>query len=359
MNNNDDQFLTLQEFVKGARDKLSIQSWDYLIGGAETETTLLRNRQALDSVAFRPRVLRNVETVDAGGSLLGHRLRLPVLLAPIGSFQDFDERGGVVPTLAAARFGAMHMLSSTCKPGPLEVAAAVDYPKIFQLYVRGDQAFVDDNIRRAIDAGYVGFCFTVDLDAYGRRERDLAKRYTTTARKSASGELNQLRFCWDDIKRIRDTYDIPLILKGIATAEDAKIAVDYGINAVYVSNHGGRQLDHGRGGLEVLPEVVDAVRGRAEIIFDGGVMRGSDVVKAMALGADAVGIGRLQGMAAAAAGEEGIVRMLEILETEVISALQLLGLTDFASLNDTCIHPASPVRTASPLSAFPLLDEGY
>jgi isopentenyl diphosphate isomerase/L-lactate dehydrogenase-like FMN-dependent dehydrogenase len=359
MENHKQDFLTLHEFVPAARKNLSVQSWDYLIGGAETETTLLRNRQALDCVAFRPRVLCDVEQVDASGTVLGHNIRLPVLLAPIGSFQDFDSDGGVVPTRAAARFGAMHMLSSTCKPGLEEVAAAVDYPKLFQLYVRGDQDFVDDTIHRAIDAGYVGFCFTVDLDAYGRRERDLAKRYTTTARKSASGEVNQLRFCWDDIKRIRDKFDIPLILKGIATAEDAALAVDHGVNAVYVSNHGGRQLDHGRGGLDVLPEIVDVVSDRAEVIFDGGVMRGTDVVKAMAMGADAVGIGRLQGLAAAAAGEDGIVRMLEILETEVISVLQLLGITSFSEINTSHLHAALPVRDAGPLSAFPLLNEGY
>lgn len=359
MSDTDLDILTLQEFVPAARKNVSLQSWDYLMGGAETETTLLRNRQALDKVAFRPRVLRNVEGVDGRGTLLGQNIRLPVLLAPIGSLQDFASEGGVVPTRAAARFGALHMLSSTCKPGLEEVAASVDYPKLFQLYVRGDRDFIDDNIRRAIDAGYVGFCFTVDLDAYGRRERDLAKRYTTTARKTASGESNQLRFSWDDIKRIRDTFDIPLILKGIATAEDAALAIDHGINAVYVSNHGGRQLDHGRGGLDVLPEIVETVGGRAEVIFDGGVMRGTDVVKAMAMGANAVGIGRLQGLAAATAGEDGIVRMLEILETEVLSTLQLLGVTRFSELDPTYLHAAEPVRDAAPLSAFPLLDEGY
>jgi len=355
----DEEFLTLQEFAKVAKEKLTVGSWDYLIGGAETETTLKRNRQALDSVAFRPRVLRDVENVDASGSLIGQRLRLPVLLAPIGSLQDFMDGGGVVPTKAAARFGVMHMLSSTCHPGLEEVAAAVDYPKIFQLYVRGDSDFVEDHINRAIDAGYAGFCFTVDLDAYGRRERDLSKRYKTTSRKTASGEHHQLKFSWDDIKRVRDKFDIPLILKGIATAEDAEIAVRQGVDVVYISNHGGRQLDHGRGGLEVLPEIVSAVSGKAKIIFDGGVMRGTDLVKAMAMGADVVGLGRLQGLAGAAAGEEGIVRMLEILETEVISTLRLLGVTSFRELSPDFLHPATPVRDAGTLSAFPLLDEGY
>jgi len=359
MADNDEKFLTLQEFAKAARDTLSVPSWDYLMGGAETETTLIRNRQALDSIAFRPRILRDVEAVNTEVTLLGHQLRLPVLLAPIGSLQDFVDDGGTVPTKAAARFGVMHMLSSVCAPGLEQVAAAADYPKIFQLYVRGDHEFIDDHISRAIDAGYVGFCFTVDLDAYGRRERDLAKRYKTTARQSASGEHHQMKLSWDDIKRVRDKYDVPLILKGIATAEDASLALEHGVDVIYVSNHGGRQLDHGRGGLDVLPEIVDVVSAKAEIIFDGGIMRGSDVVKAMALGANAVGIGRLQGLAAAADGEDGIVRMLEILELEVIGVLRLLGVQNFDQLNASYIHACAPVRSGGPLTAFPLLGEGY
>jgi len=357
----DAEYLVLHEFAKAAKEKLSVESWDYIMGGAETETTFKRNRQALDSVAFRPRVLCDVDDIDASGTLLGCPMRIPVLLAPIGSLQDFIPGGGAGPTLAAERFGNMHMLSSTCHPGLEEVAAAApDYQKIFQLYVRGDRAWVDDHIRRAIDVGYVGFCFTVDLDAYGRRERDLAKRHKTTSRQKAKGENFQYRFSWDDIKRIRDEFDIPLILKGIATAEDAAMAVEHGINVVYVSNHGGRQLDHGRGGLEVLPEIVSAVSGKAEIIFDGGVMRGNDVVKAMAMGVNAVGIGRLQALAGAAAGVEGMVRMLEILELEIITTLRLLGVRNYDELlKGNYLHACDPIREAGALSAFPLLDEGY
>jgi len=150
-----------------------------------------------------------------------------------------------------------------------------------------------------------------------------------------------------------------VIVKGVATAEDAARAVAIGVDAVYVSNHGGRQLDHGRGAIDALPEVVAEVRGRAEVIVDGGVMRGTDVVKAIALGANAVGIGRLQGLAAAAAGAPGVVRMLELLEAEVRIALALLGVTSFAGLDASYLHPAPPVGPAHALSAFPLLDDGY
>ncbi len=352
-------FQTLHEIVQAARANLSPEVWDYVMGGAETETTLKRNRQALDSIAFRPRVLRDVGEIDCSGELLGQRLRIPVLLAPIGSMQEIVADGGITPARAAAGFGTIQILSSACAPGLEKVAAASSAAKIFQLYVRFDSDAVEDTLRRAIDAGYIAFCFTVDLDNYGRRERDIARRYKTAARMGAAGEEYQARFNWNDIAAIRANYDIPLILKGLATAEDAVLAIEAGIDIVHVSNHGGRQLDHGRGGAEVLPEIVDAVAGRAKIIFDGGIMRGSDVVKAMALGADAVAIGRLQGLAAAAAGAAGIARALELLEMEIRTCLALLGVASFAGLDDSYLHKAAPVAAPHALSAFPLLDEGY
>ncbi|MCH7863937.1 MAG: alpha-hydroxy-acid oxidizing protein [Proteobacteria bacterium] len=159
--------------------------------------------------------------------------------------------------------------------------------------------------------------------------------------------------------RFKDSHDMPLIIKGIATPEDAGRAVELGVDAVYVSNHGGRQLDHGRGAIDVLPEVVAEVGGKAEIMVDGGIMRGTDVVKAMALGADAVGIGRLQGLGVAAAGQAGIVRALELLEVEVRTCLALLGLRGFDGLDGSYLHPADPVVPPHVLSAFPLLDEDY
>jgi glycolate oxidase len=158
------------------------------------------------------------------------------------------------------------------------------------------------------------------------------------------------------VKLIKDKYKIPLIIKGIATAEDANLALDHGVDWIYVSNHGGRQLDHGRGAMHVLPEIVEAVKGRARIMVDGAFCRGSDVVKAIALGADIVGIGRLQCWALAAAGETGVLRMLELLEDEVIRTLGLLGLTSFAELDKSYLHPATATNAPSVFSAFPLLD---
>lgn len=357
-------FEVLHELVAPAKAALTKETWDYLMGAGETETTFDRNRLGLDSLAFRPRVLRNVANVSARTNFLGHDIRLPVILAPIGSLQDLHKDGVLGPSRAAEAFGVLHMLSSVAKPGLEEVAKAIpSYPKLFQLYVRGDAAWVDRQIATAVECGYAGVALTVDLDYYGRRERDLAKRYKPTARRASGGQGHgdpfQAAFSWDDIKRIRKNVKLPLILKGIATAEDARIAVDHGIEVVYVSNHGGRQLDHGLGGIEVLPEVVDALKGSAKVVVDGAFMRGTDIVKAMILGADAVGIGRLQGLALAAGGEAGVVRMLEILETEIISTLGLLGVTSFAELDRTYIANATPILRPGPFPAFPLLKEGY
>ena len=354
-----EEYLVLHEFVKKAREKLPKETWDYLIGASETETTFKRNRFALDNIAFRPRVLRDVENVDLSVDLFGHNLKMPVILAPIGSMQDFVDGAGTAPTLAASEFGIMHMISSTCMPGLEEVAKSVNYPKLFQLYVRGNKDWVDDNIKNAMDHNYAGICLTVDLDAYGRRERDLAKRYRTTSRQSASGFEYQMRFSWKDIDRIKSYCHLPIIIKGIATKEDALLAVEHGVEVVYVSNHGGRQLDYGLGGLNVLPEISEAIGDNAKVIFDGGIMRGTDVVKAIALGADCVGIGRLQGFAAAAGGSKAIVRMLELLELEISTALRLLGVNSIFDLDDTYLSKDYSFGKLSALSAFPLIDEGY
>jgi len=357
-------FEVLHEVVAPAKAALSKETWDYLIGAGDTETTFDRNRLGIDSLAFRPRVLRNVSNVSARTNFLGNDLRLPIILAPIGSLQDLHKDGVLGPSRAAETCGVLHMLSSVADAALEEVAKAIpDYPKLFQLYVRGDQAWVDERVATAVECGYAGLALTVDLDYYGRRERDLAKRYKPTARRASGGEGHgdpfQAAFSWDDIKRIRKNCKLPIYLKGIATAEDALIAVDYGVDVVYISNHGGRQLDHGLGGIEVLPEIVDALKGSAKVVVDGGFMRGTDIVKAMILGADAVGLGRLQGLALAAGGEAGVVRALEILEIEIIATLGLLGVNSFKELDRSYITKATPIFRQGPFPAFPLLKEGY
>jgi len=351
------EFMNLHEIVAKARQNLNQNYWDYIVGGTETETTLRRNRMALDSIAFRPRVLRDVSKVDASVERFGRKLRLPVMLAPVGSLECFHPEGAAPIVRGAGAFGVAHMLSSVCDPSLEQVAeAAPDALRIFQLYVRGDDTFIDDHIRRAIASGFTAFCLTVDTAHYSRRERDLAKRYQTAGRRRVEGRAFQAALDWRTVKRIKQQFKIPLVIKGIATAEDAKIAVEHGVEWIYISNHGGRQLDHGRGCMDVLPEVVDAVAGRAKILIDGGFYRGTDVVKAIALGADLVGMGRMQCYALAAAGQAGIVRMLELLEDEVQRCLGLLGVSTFGELNKSYLHTGAPVVTAPHvLSAFPLL----
>src|SRR5947209_9004185 len=352
-----EEFQNLHEFVRKARARLNQNTWDYIVGAAETETTMRRNRMALDEIAFRPRVLRNVAKVDASAELFGRKLRLPVMLAPVGALELFDPGAGAAVARACGTFGAAHMLSSVSEPGLEKTAeAAPDALRLYQLYVRGDDAFVADVVSRAEKNAYAAFCLTVDTAHYSRRERDIAKRYVRESRLRATGGDYQKGLEWRTVKMIKDKFKIPLILKGIATPEDALIAVDHGVEWIYVSNHGGRQLDHGRGAMHVLPEIVEAVKGRARIMVDGGICRGTDIVKAIAAGAGLVGVGRLQCWALAADGEGGVGRMLELLEDEVIRCLGLLGATSFAKLDGYYLHPATATTLPGVYSAFPLLD---
>ena len=347
-------YLTLHELVKKARQKLNQDNWDYIVGGAETETTVRRNRLALDSLAFRPRVLRDVSHIDASAKFLGRPLRLPIVLAPVGGLELFAPEGGSAAAKVAQDFGVSHMLSSVCEPGLEAVAqAAPEALRIYQLYTRGDAGWVDAMAERAIAAGYSAFCLTVDTAYYSRRERDIAKRH------SRSGPMPERKFQaglnWRDVARLKGKFAIPLILKGIATAEDAVLALEHGVDSIYVSNHGGRQLDHGRGAMEVLPEIVAAVAGRASVIVDGGFNRGTDIVKALAAGADLVGLGRMQCIGLAAGGQAGLTRLLEILEQEIHTCLGLLGVNTWAELNPSYLHAAPPVGAGDTLGAFPLL----
>jgi isopentenyl diphosphate isomerase/L-lactate dehydrogenase-like FMN-dependent dehydrogenase len=348
--------LNLHEIIAKARQNLNQNDWDYIVGGVETETTLRRNRMALDTIAFRPRVLRDVNKVDASVTQFGRKMRLPVMFAPVGSLESFHTAGAESVVRGAEEFGCAHMLSSVCEPGLEELAkAAPNALRLYQLYVRGDAAWVDDHVARAIASGYTAFALTVDTAHYSRRERDIAKRFVTAGRRRVQNRVAQASLDWRTVERIKGKFKIPLAIKGVATAEDAHIAVEHGVDWVYVSNHGGRQLDHGRGSMDVLPEVVDAVAGRAKVLVDGSMCRGSDIVKAIAVGADLVGIGRMQCFALACGGQSGIVRLLELIEDEVQRTLGLLGVNRFADLNRSYLHAAAPSNVPHVLSAFPLL----
>jgi glycolate oxidase len=354
-----ERFATLHEIVRAARNALPTNFWDYLTGAAETETTLRRNRLAIDSLGFRPRVLRDVSQIDATARLFGKPVRLPIVLAPIGSIESLNSEGTAAVARAAAAFGVPMVVSSAAKPGLEATAQAVPAcRRIFQLYVRGDAGWLDDYGNRAAEHGYEAFCFTVDTALYGRRDRDIAKRYVVGGRRHVVPEMErfQAAFDWDGVARFKAKHNLPILLKGIVTAEDAELACQLGAAAIWVSNHGGRQLDQGRGTLDALPEIVAAVKGRAPVIVDGGFCRGGDIVKALVLGADAVGIGRLYCYGLAAAGDAGVLRVLELLETEIRMCLGLLGATRHAELKREMVAAAPAVTMPHVLSAFPLLD---
>jgi isopentenyl diphosphate isomerase/L-lactate dehydrogenase-like FMN-dependent dehydrogenase len=344
-------FVSNQEIILAARRNLTQNVWDYLTGGAESETTMRRNRYGLDSLAFRPRVLVDVSKIDPSTTFLGHRLKIPVMLAPIGSLQAITPQGGVAVSKAAEQFGTINFVSSVTQPGLEEIAAAGRNPKIFQLYVQGDLKWIEILLGRVKKAGYAALCLTVDTAHYGHRERQMMDRWLPPSRRG-SGYEYRAALTWETLDAIKEMAGLPFILKGVATAEDAAIAIEHGVNTIYVSNHGGRQLDHGRATIDILPEIVQAVGGRAQIIMDGGIVRGTDVLKAIALGATAVAIGKLQGWGLAAAGQQGLVRVLELLESEIITSMGLLGITQIDQLTTACLCRVQPLGPTHEMSAF-------
>ncbi|MHA1108399.1 MAG: alpha-hydroxy acid oxidase, partial [Alphaproteobacteria bacterium] len=289
-------------------------------------------------------------------TLQGQKLRIPVTLAPMGGLEKFTANGGNDVDTAAGEFGSINFVSTVTQPSLEEIAANSSHPKVFQIYVRGDDNWIRDLVRRVVKAGYWGITLTVDSAFYGNRERlnpsQLALR-RVPAREFQKG------LTWDTVKLIQDEIgDMPFMVKGIMTAEDAALAVENGVNVIYVSNHGGRQLDHVLGNIDMLPEIVEAADGKAEIMVDGGFTRGTDIVKAIALGARAVGIGRLQAWALGAGGAEGLVNCLELLEREIQTTMGLIGVTSLDQVDGSYLTKAMPVRLPHEHSAFPHLPGG-
>jgi len=354
------EFTTLHEIVKRAKIRLNANIWDYLIGGTETETTLRRNRMALDSIAFRPRVLRDVSKIDPSSEFLGKRIRIPLMLAPVGSLESFEPGGGITVAKGAGAGNVGMLISSVTTLKLEDIVEGGVGPKIYQLYVRGDDVWVAERVKQAMGAGYDAFCITVDTAVYSRRERDIAKRFVKSWRTAATGQDFQAAFAWDNFRRVRDQFpEVKFALKGIGCAADAELCVKEGVWGVYCSNHGGRQLDHGRGSAAVLPEIVDVVKGKAKVMVDGSFSRGSDIVKAICLGADWVGIGRLYCYGLAASGAAGIERVVELLEEEMKEVMGLLGVTSLTQLDKSYITQSTPANPAHVHSAFPLMGEGY
>jgi glycolate oxidase len=333
------QAATTSEIIAAARAALATDVWDYIEGAAESETTARRNRDALDRLALRPRVLRDVSAPDTSCTLAGQAMRIPLLLAPLGAMQVFTPAGGLAAARAAERFGIPVIVSSVTEPGLSEIAAQSGATKVAQIYVRGDERWTDELVDTIVAAGYAGVALTVDVAYYGRRERQLRAGWRPPGHTAVGepGREWQARMDWDWMARMRDRAGLPFFVKGIQTAEDAERAAELGVEVIYVSNHGGRQLDHAEATIETLREVVEAVGGRSQIVVDGGIERGTDVLKAIALGADAVGLGRLQAYALAAGGADCLVRLLEILEDELRVAMGLLGVTRVAQLDQSYV----------------------
>jgi len=323
--------INLADYVEAAREKVDPAVWCYFEGGACDEVTLRANAAAYGRWQLRPRMLVDVTEVTTATTLVGTEVSMPLGIAPYAMQRLLDAEGEVASARAAAGAGALYCVSTLTTSPHREIAGAGPGPRWFQLYVlRGRQQTLE-HMHEARAAGYSALVLTVDLPYLGRRERDLRLGFETppSGLELPYGELFDTTpaLTWRDLEWIRTEIPLPFVLKGILTREDATLAVEHGADAVWVSNHGGRQLDGVPTGLEALPEVVEAVGGRCEIYVDGGILRGTDVLKALALGARAAFAGRAFASALAVSGEQGVAHALTLFSEEIALGLGLLGCT--------------------------------
>jgi 4-hydroxymandelate oxidase len=352
-----EQLLTLDDAERLAEQVVSPEAWSYIVGGAGDERTLRWNREAFSRFRLRPRVLVDVSNVTTETTVQGTTVSLPVLVAPMAFQQIAHEEGEVAMARGAAAAGTLMCLSTVATARPADVAAAAPgAPRWLQIYVFQDRAVSDDVISRAVEQGFSALVLTADLPVYGIRHRetrtgfespdeDVPAIVAARERGGDSREHHSLRLLesgleWNYVAELRERWKLPVIVKGLVTAEDAILACDHGASGVVVSNHGGRQLDGAIASLEALPEVVEAVGERAEVYLDGGVRRGTDVLMALALGARAVLVGRPAMYGLAWRGAEGVAQVLEILREETENALALLGCRSPAEVTSAHIKPA-------------------
>jgi isopentenyl diphosphate isomerase/L-lactate dehydrogenase-like FMN-dependent dehydrogenase len=331
--------------------------WGYVVGGAGDEGTLRDNLEAFWRWILRPRMLVDVSDVSTRTSVLGTEIALPVMIAPTSLQRIAHPDGEPALARAAAEAGTVYTLSSLASVRPRELADALgdSSPRWFQLYWSRDREFTRELVAEAADAGFTALVLTVDLPEAGPRERDLASGFSLPTDlpmpnlpRSLVGaehfhdtlaEIVDKSLTWRDLEWLGEQSSLPLVIKGILTAEDAVLACEHGCAGIVVSNHGGRQLDGVAATLEALPEVAEAVGGRAEVYLDGGVRRGTDVTKALALGARSVFVGRPALYGLAAGGESGARHVLEILQAEVRLALLLLGCPTPADVGPQHVRP--------------------
>jgi len=359
--------------------------FDYIDGGADNEVTLRENCREFERVNFRPRCAVETPNCDLRTTVLGLTLNLPFLLAPLGSSRLFYPKGEVVASQEAGRAGTAYILSTLSGCRVEDVKAASTGPVWYQLYLVGGRDVAREGIRRARAAGCTALVVTIDTPVAGMRERDVRNGVKELASRKLSAmlpfvpqflarprwladfisdgglmsfpnvvipgkgpmayadvgkALEQSVVSWSDMPWIHDTWKGPIVVKGVHTGDDARRAIDEGASAVVVSNHGGRQLDTVAPTLRVLPEVISAVNGRIEVLMDGGIRRGGDIVKALCIGAKAVLIGRAYGYGLGAAGGPGVSRAIEILRADLIRTLKLLGCASISELDRSFIDSA-------------------
>jgi isopentenyl diphosphate isomerase/L-lactate dehydrogenase-like FMN-dependent dehydrogenase len=368
--------VNIEDLRLAAKRRLPRSVFDYIDGGADAEITLRENVRAYQDITFRPKSAVKIPQVDLATTVLGTTIALPFILAPVGSSRMFWPRGEEVAAKVAGAAGTIYSLSTLSGCRLEDVRKATPGTAWYQLYLCGGRDVASATIQRAKEVGYSALILTIDTGVSGFRERDFrngskelltkswpmlpyAGQFVTRPRWLAGffGDgglmsfpnvmlpegpmlyadvgtaLEQSTVTWADIKWIRDIWKGPIIVKGVHTGDDAKHAIDEGANAIVVSNHGGRQLDGVAATIRVLPEVVAAAAGRTEVLLDGGIRRGSDIVKALCLGARAVLIGRAYAYGLGAAGGPGVTRAVDILRTDVVRTMKLLGCASVAELD--------------------------
>lgn len=349
--------LTLDDAERLAEEAISPEAWSYIVGGAGDERTLRWNREAFSRYRLRPRVLVDVTSVTTETTVLGTDVSMPVLVAPMAFHQIAHEEGELATAKGAAAAGTLMCVSTVATATPRDIAeAAPGAPRWLQIYVFQDRGVSDGVIEQALEAGFTALVLTADLPVYGIRHReartgfeapedDVPAIVTARERGGEKEEHHSLGLLesgleWNYVAELVERWKVPVLVKGLVTAEDAVLACEHGASGVVVSNHGGRQLDGAIASLEALPEVVAAVGDRAEVYLDGGVRRGSDVAMALALGARAVLVGRPAMYGLALGGAKGVEQVLEILREETENALALLGCRSPAEVTAAHVKPA-------------------
>ena len=354
-----EQLLTVDDAERLAEQAVTPEAWSYIVGGAGDERTLRWNREAFSNFRLRYRVLVDVSSVSTETTVLGTPVSMPVLVAPMAFQQIAHEEGEVAMARGAGAAGTLMCVSTVATATPAEIAvAAPGSPRWLQLYVFRDRGVSDEVTEQALGAGFTALVLTADLPVYGIRHREartgfeapeddvpaiVAARERGAERHghhSLDADLLESGIEWDYVAELVERWKVPVLVKGLVTAEDALLAVEHGASGVVVSNHGGRQLDGAIASLEALPEVVDAVGDRCEVYLDGGVRRGTDVVMALALGARAVLVGRPAMYGLAFGGSRGVEQVLEIFREETENALALLGCRSPAEITRAHIKSA-------------------